>query len=253
MEDFTVHLTSDLTSSERRLSPDWTVEYFKHRVELITGIPPEFQKIWIYRTNQSNDRHELDNSLDVKTTHLDDLNISPSTRIHVENTSSDPDLLELQKELLESNSSNGGEELFKLNEQRYDELPNTVKKWKKESKLGRYDPKFREQKEKLLRESDEIADNISVDDRCKLSNKSSSSFRLGTVRYVGKIPEINDEGTWVGVELDEPFGKNDGSIKGKRYFTCRQNYGSFVRPFVVETGDFPPETLNLDGSDEDEL
>lgn len=37
-------------------------------------------------------------------------------------------------------------------------------------------------------------------------------------------------GKWIGVVLDEPKGKNNGSIKGSVYFTCPENYGMFVRP-----------------------
>ena len=43
--------------------------------------------------------------------------------------------------------------------------------------------------------------------------------KRGEVRYVGKIPAIAP-GWWVGVKYDEPVGKNDGSLKGRRYFKC---------------------------------
>ena len=45
----------------------------------------------------------------------------------------------------------------------------------------------------------------------------------------------------MGVEFDEPVGKNDGSVKGHRFFECSEGYGSFLRPESVEAGgDFPP-------------
>lgn len=41
-------------------------------------------------------------------------------------------------------------------------------------------------------------------------------------------------GTWVGVELDEAKGKNDGTVKGRRYFSCADKHGLFVRPEEIE-------------------
>eukprot|EP00927_Polykrikos_kofoidii_P047330 TRINITY_DN41436_c0_g1_i1.p1 TRINITY_DN41436_c0_g1~~TRINITY_DN41436_c0_g1_i1.p1 ORF type:complete len:1177 (-),score=202.14 TRINITY_DN41436_c0_g1_i1:40-3570(-) len=53
----------------------------------------------------------------------------------------------------------------------------------------------------------------------------------GVVKFIGST-EFS-AGEWVGVSLDDPCGKNDGCVKGTRYFTCDSNYGLFVRPTAV--------------------
>ncbi|XP_039980600.1 kinesin-like protein KIF13B isoform X2 [Xiphias gladius] len=58
--------------------------------------------------------------------------------------------------------------------------------------------------------------------------------KSGTVRYVGSTDFA--EGTWVGVELEVPAGKNDGSVSGKHYFHCNPGYGVLVRPDRVTRG-----------------
>uniref|UniRef100_A0A3Q1H4T1 Kinesin family member 13Ba n=1 Tax=Acanthochromis polyacanthus TaxID=80966 RepID=A0A3Q1H4T1_9TELE len=72
------------------------------------------------------------------------------------------------------------------------------------------------------------------------------SNKAGTVRYVGMTQFA--EGVWVGVELDTPVGKNDGSVGGQRYFHCKPGYGVLVRPNRLscrdrssrQTGSFAP-------------
>ncbi|KPU76318.1 uncharacterized protein Dana_GF11865, isoform E [Drosophila ananassae] len=49
----------------------------------------------------------------------------------------------------------------------------------------------------------------------------------GVIRFVG-VTEFQP-GAWIGVELDTPTGKNDGSVKGIQYFQCKPKHGMFVR------------------------
>ncbi|KAJ5129777.1 uncharacterized protein N7515_005816 [Penicillium bovifimosum] len=55
--------------------------------------------------------------------------------------------------------------------------------------------------------------------------------RRATVRFCGTTHFA--DGEWIGLELDDATGKNDGSVQGERYFDCEPGYGMFVRPTVV--------------------
>uniref|UniRef100_A0A3P9H375 CAP-Gly domain-containing protein n=1 Tax=Oryzias latipes TaxID=8090 RepID=A0A3P9H375_ORYLA len=50
----------------------------------------------------------------------------------------------------------------------------------------------------------------------------------GYVHFVGGTQFA--PGQWAGIVLDEPIGKNDGSVAGVRYFQCEDGRGIFTRP-----------------------
>ncbi|EPS33691.1 hypothetical protein PDE_08653 [Penicillium oxalicum 114-2] len=55
--------------------------------------------------------------------------------------------------------------------------------------------------------------------------------RQATVRFIGLTHFANGE--WIGVELTEPTGKNDGEVQGERYFQCEPGFGMFIRPTAI--------------------
>ncbi|KAM3551777.1 hypothetical protein MY1884_007552 [Beauveria asiatica] len=55
--------------------------------------------------------------------------------------------------------------------------------------------------------------------------------RKATVRFAGQTSF--QVGEWIGVELEDKTGKNDGSVQGQRYFDCPMGYGMFVKPMMA--------------------
>jgi len=120
-------------------------------------------------------------------------------------------------------------------------------KRQQDDRMKRLDPSFVPEPEKQKVEDDEhMADLVAamkVDDRCEIN----PGGKRGAVKFIGKIPAIAP-GYWVGVQYDEPVGKNDGTVKGARLFSCPPNFGGFLRPDKVTVGDYP----ELEEWDDDE-
>ncbi|VDO00213.1 unnamed protein product [Rodentolepis nana] len=82
-------------------------------------------------------------------------------------------------------------------------------------------------------------------------NAVATSGRMGRLKYCGPVEFAS--GIWVGIELDEAFGKNNGSVNGVFYFDCEENHGIFApigRVYKVSrtSGQVRPCVVNSNGT-----
>lgn len=122
-------------------------------------------------------------------------------------------------------------EKFTISEDAYDKLDGTARKFKE--KMISQNPSLSRPKT-TDDYMEDLAVNIKVGDRCEVD----PGGKRGVVMFVGRA-ETLAPGFWVGVQYDEPIGKHDGMVKGKRYFSCPLLQGVMLRPDRVKVGDFP--------------
>ena len=88
--------------------------------------------------------------------------------------------------------------------------------------------------EKVLRDDDPVSGISGVGRRCIVRLGSDDNTCNGTISFRGETQF--KKGTWVGVTLDKPVGRNDGAVQGIRYFQCAPMHGVFVRESAVTVG-----------------
>ncbi|PYH60626.1 TBCB family protein [Aspergillus niger CBS 101883] len=287
--DISVAITTPMASSsaeprlltERRITPTWSVSQLKGKLETMTGVPPGSQRLLLKSPGRPDQWVEGDDSI------IGDWGLMKGCEIEVHDTrpqSARPNFTDLSSV-----------EKYVLPTSTYESLSNSVLAWKKNQKLGRFDPNALTPEESIRQQSERDAAEIqqrvgsanfrfekdqswglkqknpndctylgiAIDKRAIVLPSSPPHIRRGTIRFVGPVPTIPFPGVdpkkvqldsealpiWVGIELDEPLGKNDGSVGGQRFFTCPNKTGVFVKPEKVEVGDFPP--LELDDLDDE--
>ncbi|GFS12719.1 tubulin-folding cofactor B-like [Elysia marginata] len=224
--------TANTYGVERRFERCLTIAALKAKLELVTGAYSQTMILTVY----SKDGKKVC-ALDNDDALLGSYPVDDGMTLHAE----DPTLKANEY------SDTSKVEKFELSQDEYNKRTDSVRAFKERNKLGRFNEEEVKRKEAELKAKEEKeeakAKTISVGDRCEVSVVGQPG-RRGEVKYVGETDF--KPGVWVGVQYDEPFGKNDGSVGGKRYFTCPEKYGGFVRPTTVEVGDFPEEDLGLD-------
>ncbi|KAF4693079.1 hypothetical protein FOZ60_011863 [Perkinsus olseni] len=150
---------------------------------------------------------------------------------------------------------------YEMDDETYDKRTNTLRHYIREQR--KINPKFKLKfgPQKTENESENAAvperpptpdnakEKYAIGKRCEVN----PGGRRGEVAYLGPLIL----GTWIGVRLDEPQGRSDGTgPDGKKYFDCPMGpgYGCFVRCENVSVGEeFAPTDPFAELSSEDEL
>ncbi|CCC68794.1 hypothetical protein NCAS_0B07100 [Naumovozyma castellii] len=234
-------IESELCSVTKEFSPDINLKELCEKIYTITGVEPQDMELHI--KDVSDDVNIIKNPL--ATPQLTIVN-ETIDKISVEDTNTKSITNQLKNE--DESSSIG----FQLSEEVYARKSDTVLRWKQENKFGKFDPDYLKKMEQDQKLQNEKVKSLTVDARCSVKVPGQPE-RRGWLRFIGKIPEINKDDTWCGVEFDEPMGKNNGTFKSHVYFgPVKDKYGGFIKPIHVETSErFTPFELDFETSDEE--
>ncbi|KAF0976231.1 hypothetical protein FDP41_004906 [Naegleria fowleri] len=224
------HSVLESLRAEKQFDENMSVEELKRKLYPIVGTEPQYMNLQVF-SNEKDEQPVL-NGLDDSRTLASYGIHRDCMRIHV--IDQDPSTKFVGE---------GEEEVEKyvISEEDYDKREDTFRKWKKKH----IDPYVSKTVKPISADEEKYNDvkcieGITKDSRCELND---SKLR-GQVKFVGKVQFA--KGYWVGIQLDEPMGTNDGSANNKRYFTCPPKHGIFIRPDMVTIGDFPEENYDLE-------
>jgi tubulin-specific chaperone B len=271
---------------ELRLHRTDSIDAVKRRIHLHTGTPPQYQHLQFYNISSSSgngrapDAEALQWEIPPLAAEYDSYVLGyfvphHGWTIHVVDTNP------------HSLSAHGGLEdtrlvpKFTLTDAEYDAKPKTLRAWKREQvqqdptfTLQRHAAQHQQQQNQraLERQGQLLAPNdfptattldesvpnydsesvahVVLGQRCQLN----IGQRRGTVVWVGTMSTTgaSDAGYWVGVHLDEPVGRHNGTVHGVTYFTVPDRHGALVRGPALEVGDHFVVRNDWDEDDDDD-
>lgn len=230
-----VFITSNITSftSEKRFDKSITIMDLKSKLELITGASAGVMYVTVF-DKEDKQVCSLQDDLAI----FGSFPVDDGMRLHIEDASRTKGEFENVASVKK----------FELDQEDYSKREDTVRAYLVKNKLGKYNEEEMAQLAKE-REEREEAERKLVEGKGIVGGARAevtvlgAAKRRGTIRFVGEVHF--QPGLWVGVQYDEPTGKNDGSVGGTRYFQCQNKYGGFVKPGTVEVGNFPEEELDF--------
>ncbi|CUS22337.1 LAQU0S05e03114g1_1 [Lachancea quebecensis] len=241
-----IQISSSLCSIAREISPQWSWPQLCDKLSEITGVLPSDMQINVMLKNGT--------SLFIKAP-LTEQRTLPSllseqvAELQINDSNSSSLANELARDFTEDKQSS--DLAYHLPEEDYQKRQDSVFQWKKDLRLGKFNPEHQARLQKDREEQQNRAEKLTLNERCSVSTPNLPE-RRGWLRFVGSLePLMNEPGMWCGVEFDEPVGKNDGSFKGRYFFgPVRPKYGAFVKPStVITSAKFSPL---LDDSDFDD-
>ncbi|KAI0216951.1 hypothetical protein L0F63_004485 [Massospora cicadina] len=224
-----LQITSQNILTEKRFDRGLDLLSFKEKLEPITGIPASHQSLTLYRgTTVIQHLVPLPGQGD-DSVMLGAFQVEDGSRIHVTDHSGST-----QRQAQYQDVSLV--EKFEISDHEYNRRSDSVRAFKQRNRLGRFAPEAANEASHPPKGDNAVSPTkINVGERCQVlpppgQANPDTLYHRGTVRYVGLTGF--QPGYWVGVEYDEPYGKNNG------------------RPERVQVGNFAPQSLELDDLDE---
>ncbi|POW18777.1 hypothetical protein PSHT_05432 [Puccinia striiformis] len=245
----TIWISSTDSYSERRWTPHLTIAELRAKLQPITGISAGSQRLALsINPGGTTDRSIL---LDNDELTLLDYGVQEGATIDVVDT--DPHSAALAGQYNDVSQV----EKFELPIQEYEKRSDSLLAFKIRNKLGRFnDDQNKQSEEECIPDQEELQAKYPLGSRCQITPTLSHQMKV----HYGDIESLlfnQKHPYWIGVELDEPRGKNNGSVDGHPYFECPPNRGIFIQPDRVTLGDYPPldflTGINDDDDDDDEI
>lgn len=216
-----IHAPSTRVSAERRVPDNIPLYDLKYKLESIVGIPPSCQILELHSDRTDHEQQDtlpgpgpfaasvrptlilaIAQNSEIENRSLQELGVSDGMAIKVLDTR--------PKELIQTFSDETLVDKYVMDDDTYAARRDTVLAFKQRNKLGRFDP-AKDARSTVDHSDPDVPADMIPGARCQvdLLSGSGSNTRRGTIRFVG--PTKFAAGTWIGVEYDEPVGKNDGT------------------------------------------